>query len=371
MAHSDIKLDNLMLVDHTSTPFKVKLIDFGLTRFTSDLYESVKLQALGYRAPEVFLGLLPNEAVDIWGLGISLGELYLGQMMLSGINELEILSSIVNLLGQPDKFVLDRACRATHYFTLYETDSEITWKIKPVRIYQRKSGERKETNSKLKSLDDLLEIKSFISNPHEMQDLKEFIDLLKRMLAVNPGDRIKPADALKHDFITMKHLPVNDEDSYIKEAFQIMSLSPPRFTENSPVEQQNTNTSPSSSNPEAEAPNFESLNLENDIDSNIKGFQIVSQCQPNIPDDLPVEQQHANTSPASSNPEPADIDVIEAPNFESINLENDFDSNIKGFQIVSQYQPNIPDDLPVEQQHANTSPASSNPEPADIDVIEA
>ncbi|XP_013856738.1 homeodomain-interacting protein kinase 4, partial [Austrofundulus limnaeus] len=148
MTHTDIKLDNLMLVDHTSTPFKVKLIDFGLTHFTSDLHESVILQAPGYRAPEVFLGLLPNEAVDIWGLGVSLGELYLGQMVFSEKIEREILRSAVGLLGQPDKFVLDRACRATHYFTLHDTDSEITWKIKPARKHKRTSGERdgKETN---------------------------------------------------------------------------------------------------------------------------------------------------------------------------------------------------------------------------------
>lgn len=58
---------------------------------------------------------------------------------------------------------------------------------------------------------------------YEEDDLKEFIDLLKRMLAVNAADQIKPENALKHNFITMKHLPINSNDSYVKNAVKIMS----------------------------------------------------------------------------------------------------------------------------------------------------
>lgn len=49
--HSDLKLDNIMLVDHEKQPFRVKLIDFGLSFTVSeaDNYELVTIQPLWYR----------------------------------------------------------------------------------------------------------------------------------------------------------------------------------------------------------------------------------------------------------------------------------------------------------------------------------
>uniref|UniRef100_A0A8C7ZG09 Protein kinase domain-containing protein n=1 Tax=Oryzias sinensis TaxID=183150 RepID=A0A8C7ZG09_9TELE len=41
---------------------------------------------------------------------------------------------------------------------------------------------------------------------YDDDDHKAFIDLLKRMLVVNPQHRITPSQALEHNFITMKHL---------------------------------------------------------------------------------------------------------------------------------------------------------------------
>ena len=40
----------------------------------------------------------------------------------------------------------------------------------------------------------------------EKLDRKEFIDLLKRMLALNQEKRITPDEALNHPFITFSHL---------------------------------------------------------------------------------------------------------------------------------------------------------------------
>lgn len=49
LTHCDIKLDNIMLVDHQKEPFRVKLIDFGLACDTSSLPQGSIIQALGYR----------------------------------------------------------------------------------------------------------------------------------------------------------------------------------------------------------------------------------------------------------------------------------------------------------------------------------
>lgn len=44
--HADLKLDNILLVHHQTKPFRVKVIDFGLTLETS---QAQTVQALGYR----------------------------------------------------------------------------------------------------------------------------------------------------------------------------------------------------------------------------------------------------------------------------------------------------------------------------------
>uniref|UniRef100_A0A8C6UU61 Protein kinase domain-containing protein n=1 Tax=Neogobius melanostomus TaxID=47308 RepID=A0A8C6UU61_9GOBI len=76
LVHADLKINNIMLVKHRTEPFRVKLIDFGVTTTVSALTAGLKLQAVAYRAPEVSLGLELNEAIDMWALGCVLSYLY-------------------------------------------------------------------------------------------------------------------------------------------------------------------------------------------------------------------------------------------------------------------------------------------------------
>uniref|UniRef100_A0A3B3HJ51 Protein kinase domain-containing protein n=1 Tax=Oryzias latipes TaxID=8090 RepID=A0A3B3HJ51_ORYLA len=57
LVHCDIKLDNIMLVDQVSEPFRVKLIDFGLAEKIGHMRTGAMMQNICYRAPEVILGL--------------------------------------------------------------------------------------------------------------------------------------------------------------------------------------------------------------------------------------------------------------------------------------------------------------------------
>uniref|UniRef100_A0A665WTT6 Protein kinase domain-containing protein n=1 Tax=Echeneis naucrates TaxID=173247 RepID=A0A665WTT6_ECHNA len=82
LAHADIKPNKTMLVNHRLNPLKVKLVDFGTTVAVSKVLPGTVVQAIGYRAPEVILGLQVDEAIDIWGLGCVLAYMYLGQDLL-------------------------------------------------------------------------------------------------------------------------------------------------------------------------------------------------------------------------------------------------------------------------------------------------
>ncbi|AWO96521.1 putative homeodomain-interacting protein kinase 2-like [Scophthalmus maximus] len=74
--HTDLKPDNIMLVNHWDQPFKIKLIDFGLARPVCALKAGMVMQPIPYRAPEVVLGLPLSEAIDMWGIGCVMAWLY-------------------------------------------------------------------------------------------------------------------------------------------------------------------------------------------------------------------------------------------------------------------------------------------------------
>lgn len=49
IVHADLKLENVMLVNHAQEPFRVKLIDFGLAGKASAAKQGACLQSLPYR----------------------------------------------------------------------------------------------------------------------------------------------------------------------------------------------------------------------------------------------------------------------------------------------------------------------------------
>uniref|UniRef100_A0A3B3C8W6 Protein kinase domain-containing protein n=1 Tax=Oryzias melastigma TaxID=30732 RepID=A0A3B3C8W6_ORYME len=57
---------------------------------------------------------------------------------------------------------------------------------------------------------------------HDEDDHRVFLDLLKRMLEIDPQNRITPSQALEHDFITRKHLSGESKAEYAAEAEKIM-----------------------------------------------------------------------------------------------------------------------------------------------------
>uniref|UniRef100_A0A8C7YWW4 Protein kinase domain-containing protein n=1 Tax=Oryzias sinensis TaxID=183150 RepID=A0A8C7YWW4_9TELE len=133
LVHCDIKLDNIMLVDHVSEPFRVKLIDFGLAEKIGHMRTGATMQNICYRAPEVILGLPLDQSVDLWTVGYILFVLYTGSFIHGWDADYNILRAMVKI---------------------------------------KKKG-------------------------------RLFVDLLKRMLMVDPSKRISPSEALQHPFFTM------------------------------------------------------------------------------------------------------------------------------------------------------------------------
>ncbi|TWW69454.1 Homeodomain-interacting protein kinase 2 [Takifugu flavidus] len=193
LTHCDIKLDNIMLVDHEKQPFRIKLIDFGLADVASSIPQGSVIQALSYRSPEVLLGLPLTEAVDMWSLGCVVGELHLGDRLFDGNNEYDMMRSIVELLGQPPNRMLDAGIKTNQYFKKSLCPWNRSWKLK-THLKQNSSDKL------LDSLDDLLS--AFRTKGCENPDLSLFVDMLKKMLDLDPATRITPAQLLQHGFLT-------------------------------------------------------------------------------------------------------------------------------------------------------------------------
>lgn len=68
--HRDIKAENILLDKNNN----IRLIDFGLSKHMSDKSDQCKTLCgtAAYCAPEIILGRMYNESVDIWSLGILL-----------------------------------------------------------------------------------------------------------------------------------------------------------------------------------------------------------------------------------------------------------------------------------------------------------
>uniref|UniRef100_A0A3P9K2Z8 Protein kinase domain-containing protein n=1 Tax=Oryzias latipes TaxID=8090 RepID=A0A3P9K2Z8_ORYLA len=105
LVHCDIKLDNIMLVNQVSEPFRVKLIDFGLTKKTTDMRTGTRMQNICFRAPEVILGLPLDERLDMWTVGYVLALLYAGFYILPPGSEYDIIrnSKVVWKLDTPEQ----------------------------------------------------------------------------------------------------------------------------------------------------------------------------------------------------------------------------------------------------------------------------
>uniref|UniRef100_A0A8C6MAY7 Protein kinase domain-containing protein n=1 Tax=Nothobranchius furzeri TaxID=105023 RepID=A0A8C6MAY7_NOTFU len=222
ITHTDLKLDNIMLVNHEEQPIKVKLIDFGFACETETLKEKGILHNLAYRAPEITLGLPRDEAIDTWSLGCLLSVLFLDCFVFPEENEYDNLRIIMKLLGQPDKKQLDEGTLVSNYFRKVKNGSECSWRFKTLKQYEKKKGavsrRAHATYDDLTTLDDLF-FSQNTNNSTENEDIEAFLDLVKKMLTVDPANRILPDDALKHPFITTENvqpLP-SDGESEISE----------------------------------------------------------------------------------------------------------------------------------------------------------
>ncbi|XP_008852219.1 homeodomain-interacting protein kinase 4 [Nannospalax galili] len=215
--HADLKPENIMLVNQTRCPFRVKVIDFGSASIFSEVryVKEPYIQSRFYRAPEILLGLPFCEKVDVWSLGCIMAELHLGWPLYPGNNEYDQVRYICETQGLPKPHLLRAARKAHHFFKRNpHPDSSNPWQLKSSAETKVRPLERRKYM--LKSLDQIETVNgggavSRLSFPDrevlaEHADLKSMVELIKRMLTWESHERISPSAALRHPFVSMQQL---------------------------------------------------------------------------------------------------------------------------------------------------------------------
>lgn len=194
--HCDLKPENILLRHPMHT--EIKVIDFGSSCFENEKVYTY-IQSRFYRSPEVILGMSYGMPIDMWSLGCILAELLTGVPIFPGENEQEQLACIMEVFGPPEKHLIEKSTRKKLFF-----DS-----MGKPRLTVSSKGRRRRPSSK--TLQQVLKC-----------DDEAFLDFLARCLRWDPDRRMKPDEAIRHEFITGQKTSVpvarvmNREQSPIK-----------------------------------------------------------------------------------------------------------------------------------------------------------
>lgn len=176
--HCDLKPENILLAHPAHS--EIKVIDFGSSCLENEKVYTY-IQSRFYRSPEVILGMTYGMPIDMWSLGCILAELLTGYPIFPGENEQEQLACIMEVFGPPEKHLIEKSTRKKLFF-----DS-----LGKPRITVSSKGKRRRPSSK--SLQQALKCED-----------EAFLDFITRCLRWDPDRRLKPDEAIHHEFIAGK-----------------------------------------------------------------------------------------------------------------------------------------------------------------------
>lgn len=177
--HCDLKPENVLLAHPAHS--EIKVIDFGSSCLENEKVYTY-IQSRFYRSPEVILGMTYGMPIDMWSLGCILAELLTGYPIFPGENEQEQLACIMEVFGPPEKHLIEKSTRKKIFF-----DS-----LGKPRLTVSTKGKRRRPSSK--SLQTALKCED-----------EAFLDFITRCLRWDPDRRLKPDEAIQHEFITGKN----------------------------------------------------------------------------------------------------------------------------------------------------------------------
>lgn len=178
--HRDIKPNNLLIAANG----EIKLADFGLARSFADPYHPMTSNTITiwYRPPELFFqAKFYGDKVDIWSCGCVFAELIARDVLFRAWPESEInmLKLICEKVGTPNEENWPGVTKLPGYLV-------------PEEVYALKS--KQYWNDAFRAIGE------------------DGVDLLMRMLTLDPRKRLSAEQSLKHEFWTQAPRPSKLED---------------------------------------------------------------------------------------------------------------------------------------------------------------
>ena len=180
--HRDLKPGNLLV----NADCELKICDFGLARGYTDGHDSnigfmtEYVATRWYRAPEIMLSFQSyTKAIDLWSVGCIFAELLGGKPLFKGRDYVDQLNQILRILGTPDEETLNRI--GSQRAQVYIRSLPRVPKVPYSQLY---------------------------SNAPPLA-----LDLMEKLLAFDPAQRITVEQALGHPYLKEYHDP-NDEPSH-------------------------------------------------------------------------------------------------------------------------------------------------------------
>lgn len=176
--HRDLKPSNLLINGNCD----LKICDFGLARVARQELDEYCLlteyvATRWYRAPEIMLNSRGySKSIDIWSVGCILAEMISGRAIFPGKHYLEQLQLILQVIGSPPREELGwiRNQRAREYLISLEPTDRTPWDVR---------------------------------YPNGSPDA---LDLLDKMLTMNPYNRIDVNQALAHKYFERYYDPADE-----------------------------------------------------------------------------------------------------------------------------------------------------------------
>ncbi|XP_044066279.1 STKc_p38 domain-containing protein isoform X1 [Siniperca chuatsi] len=173
--HRDLKPSNLAVNENC----ELKILDFGLARQTESEMTGYVVTRW-YRAPEVIFNWMHySQTVDVWSAACILVEMITGQVLFQGHDSIDQLKKILRLTGTPD-------------FSLVQK-----MQSKDAQSYVQGLPPQRKKNFKevFPSMDE------------------NAVDLLEKMLLLDPETRLTAKQGLSHPFLAEYHDPECEPDS--------------------------------------------------------------------------------------------------------------------------------------------------------------
>ncbi|KDN49201.1 kinase-like protein, partial [Tilletiaria anomala UBC 951] len=209
--HCDLKPENILLKT-LQTP-SIKLVDFGSACHEKQTVYSY-IQSRFYRSPEVLLGLPYNAAIDMWSLGCIAAELFLGLPIFPGTSEFNQITRIVEMLGNPPRYMLDAGKQTPEFFNIYSDEfGRKCYRVKSLDQWIREHPNQHEPEQPSKkyfqatTLPDIIRTYPGSRKAGKHPDPAKanrtsFIDFVSGLLNMDPLERWTPQQAKLHPFIT-------------------------------------------------------------------------------------------------------------------------------------------------------------------------